>query len=81
MQRKSKAERIEPPMSVQEMAAFIAQTSGELALLAGRAQWPLLTYFLNMARVEAEARLASVDGKPERRSTQRLSSVGRSSGV
>lgn len=41
-----------------EVAAHIAETAGELASIAGRARWPLLTYFLNMARVEAEARVA-----------------------
>ena len=43
---------------VADLASYIAETSGELALLAGRARWPLLSYFLNMARIEAEARIA-----------------------
>lgn len=45
-------------IAVDDLASYIADISGELALLAGRARWPLLTYFLNMARVEAEARMA-----------------------
>lgn len=50
-------------IALDDLAAYIAQTSGELALLAGRAQWPLLTYFLNMARVEAESRLAAQEAE------------------
>ena len=45
-------------VAVTDLAGYIADMSGELALLAGRARWPLLTYFLNMARIEAEARMA-----------------------
>jgi hypothetical protein len=36
---------------------YIADISGELALLAGAARLPMLTYFLNMARVEAEMQI------------------------
>ena len=49
------------PLSRDELARYIADQSGELALLAGRARWPLLTYLLNMARIEAEARASSGD--------------------
>ena len=53
----------------EELARYIADRTGELALLAGRARWPLLTYLLNMARIEAEARAsvavqAPSDGRP-----------------
>lgn len=50
----------------QELASYIAGVSGEMALLAGRARWPLLSYFLNMARIEAEARLTLADETPRR---------------
>jgi hypothetical protein len=38
------------------LAAYIADMSAELAALAGRSQMPMLAYFLNLARVEAEIR-------------------------
>ncbi len=58
---RSKAEPLASAQDVplEDWAAHIAEVSGELALLAGRARWPLLTYFLNMARVEAESRIAA----------------------
>ncbi len=37
---------------------YIAEMAGELAALAGAARLPMLTYFLNMARVEAEMHFA-----------------------
>jgi hypothetical protein len=37
-----------------ELAAYIADMAAELATLAGRAQLPMLAYFLNLARVEAQ---------------------------
>lgn len=36
---------------------YIAEMAGELASLAGAARLPMLTYFLNMARVEAEMQI------------------------
>ena len=41
-----------------ETLRYIAEMTGELASLAGGARLPMLTYFLNMARVEAEMQLA-----------------------
>ena len=38
----------------QEALRYIAEMAGELASLAGAERMPMLTYFLNMARVEAE---------------------------
>jgi hypothetical protein len=38
------------------MAAYIADMSAELALLAARSALPMLAHFLNLARVEAEIR-------------------------
>ena len=37
-----------------EMLRYISEMTGELASIAGAARMPMLTYFLNMARVEAE---------------------------
>jgi hypothetical protein len=59
--------RLEPQPSVgvaqqhqpaEERLRYIADMSGELAALAGGIRQPMLTYFLNMARVEAEMRIA-----------------------
>jgi hypothetical protein len=38
------------------VAEYIAEMTGELARLAGAARLDTLTYFLNMARMEAESR-------------------------
>jgi hypothetical protein len=38
------------------MVAYIADMSAELASLAGSCNQPMLAYFLNLARVEAELR-------------------------
>ena len=40
--------------SVEETARYIADMIGALAVMAGEARLDLLTYLLNMARVEAE---------------------------
>jgi hypothetical protein len=44
-----------------ELASYVAGMAAELSLLTGRARWPMLTYFLNMARVEAESQLAMME--------------------
>ncbi len=36
------------------LATYIAEMSAELATLAGRGNLPMLAYFLNLARVEAQ---------------------------
>ncbi|MFV0279477.1 MAG: hypothetical protein ACK5JM_01800 [Rhodoblastus sp.] len=41
-----------------EMLRYISEMTGELAAIAGAARMPMLTYFLNMARVEAEMQLS-----------------------
>jgi hypothetical protein len=41
-------------VSSEETARYIADMVGALAAMAGRAKLDLLTYLLNMARVEAE---------------------------
>ncbi len=40
-----------------DMLRYISDMTGELAAMAGAARMPMLTYFLNMARVEAEMQL------------------------
>ena len=50
------------------LAIYIADLSAELATLAGRGGMPMLAYFLNLARVEAETRARDLGGYPiERR--------------
>lgn len=51
--------------SAQDSAAlvsYIADMAGELAQLAGGAQMPMLAYFLNLARVEAEMQAREMGG-------------------
>jgi hypothetical protein len=58
------------PFSAHEAAStagYIADMAGELAALAGRAGLPMLTYFLNLARVEAEIRARELGGPEIRR--------------
>jgi hypothetical protein len=43
-------------------ARYISEMSAELAGLAGRSQLPMLAYFLNLARVEAEERTRAAIG-------------------
>jgi hypothetical protein len=38
----------------EDLAAYIVEMTGELARLAGEADLPMLAYFLNLARVEAQ---------------------------
>jgi hypothetical protein len=38
------------------IASYISDMAGELAHLAGRAELPMVAYFLNLARAEAEMR-------------------------
>ena len=45
-----------------EMLRYISEMTGELASIAGAARMPMLTYFLNMARVEAEMQLNDSHG-------------------
>jgi hypothetical protein len=44
----------EPVGSAEDTARYIADMVGALAAMAGQARLDLLTYLLNMARVEAE---------------------------
>ena len=45
---------LQPSEAQAEIAAYIAQMSGEMASLASAAKFELLAYFLDMARVESE---------------------------
>lgn len=42
--------------STASLAVYIAQMAGELATMADRSELTMLAYFLNLARVEAEAK-------------------------
>jgi hypothetical protein len=43
--------------STKDTAEYIASMTAELAAMAGKARLDMLTYFLNMARLEAESRM------------------------
>jgi hypothetical protein len=43
-----------PTEHAASLAAYIADMTAELAELAGNARLPMLAYFLNLARVEAQ---------------------------
>lgn len=49
----------------EETLRYLAEMAGELASIAGAARMPMLTYFLNMARVEAEMQIAE-DARPSK---------------
>lgn len=40
-----------------DLARYISEMSGEMAELSRRAGWPLVTYFLEMAELQAQERL------------------------
>jgi hypothetical protein len=44
------------------MASYIADMASELSQLAGRAEMPMVAYFLSLARVEAEMRSRELGG-------------------
>lgn len=56
-----------PSPEIAELAAYIADMTSELAGLAGRRQMPMLAYFLNLARVEAEMQARENGGAPIQR--------------
>jgi len=45
------------------MAGYIADMAAELSQLAGEAELPMVAYFLNLARVEAEIRSRELGGR------------------
>lgn len=51
----------------EETLRYIAEMAGELASIAGAARLPMLTYFLNMARVEAEMQISETATRPASR--------------
>jgi hypothetical protein len=60
--RGSPADATEPSgTSAKEIAEYIASMTAELAALAGTVRLDMLTYFLNMARLEAESCARSDD--------------------
>jgi hypothetical protein len=50
------------------MAGYIADMSSELSNLANEAELPMVAYFLNLARVEAEIRSRELGGRSIERS-------------
>ena len=54
----------EPNESAADVAEYIAKMSTELAKLAGGARLNTLTYFLNLARLEAEAHIPKLSSPP-----------------
>ena len=44
-------------LEARDLARYIAELSGEMAILSRRAGWPLVAYFLDMAQTEAAGRL------------------------
>ena len=47
--------------STDDTLRYIAEMTAEMAALAGAGRLPMLTYFLNMARVEAEMQIHERD--------------------
>jgi hypothetical protein len=54
MNEAAQIRRTPDPEQTRTHLRYIAEMSGELACIAGALKRPMLTYFLNMARVEAE---------------------------
>lgn len=52
--RRDPEEQSSPAEDAASLAAYIADMTAELAGLAGKARLPMLAYFLNLARVEAQ---------------------------
>jgi hypothetical protein len=50
------------------IAAYIADMADEMAKLASRCDMPMLSYFLNLARAEADMRARELGGYPIDRS-------------
>lgn len=54
--------RRRPDEDAAAMASYIADMASELSQLAGRAEMPMVAYFLSLARVEAEMRSRELGG-------------------
>ena len=52
--RRNLEQQSSPAEDTASLAAYIADMTAELADLAGKARLPMLAYFLNLARVEAQ---------------------------
>jgi len=52
--RRNPEKQSSPTEDAASLAAYIAEMTAELAGLAGNARLPMLAYFLNLARVEAQ---------------------------
>ena len=51
------ASRSNDRTEIEDALQYIAEMTAQLASLAGETRLPMLTYFLNMARVEAEMQI------------------------
>ncbi len=57
MQDETDASRSNDRTQTEDALRYIAEMAAQLASLAGETRLPMLTYFLNMARVEAEMQI------------------------
>lgn len=60
MSEATRIQRKAAPEQIEARLRYIADMSGELASIAGGLRLPMLTYFLNMARVEAEMQIGEM---------------------
>ena len=62
--------------SAAEIARYIGEMAGSLAALAGAQRVQMLTYFLNMARVEAEMQALELSERDSERPPERARGTG-----
>ena len=62
--RRNSEQQTSPVEDAASLAAYIAEMTAELAELAGDARLPMLAYFLNLARVEAQIYARENDSRP-----------------
>lgn len=67
-ERKSDDEQAQAVQDAASLAAYIADMADELSTLARRCDMPMLSYFLTLARVEAETRARELGGYAVNRS-------------
>lgn len=66
--REAAAESARAKEEAASIAAYIADMADEMSKLAGRCDMPMLCYFLNLARAEADMRARELGGYPIDRS-------------
>ncbi|MFO1102200.1 MAG: hypothetical protein U1E20_04765 [Methylocystis sp.] len=62
--RETTAEDAKANQEAASIAAYIADMTDEMAKIASRCDMPMLCYFLNLARAEAEMRARELGGYP-----------------